>query len=125
MKKWSRRLNNWFHGELYDFLMFKANLFGLKVKLVNPRGTSSYCPRCGKKGTKVVDSESKKSSPFGRYFYCQYCLFTGDRDYVGALNVYRLYVSYCHKKYSMTSSRTVLYTSIGLPLNRSSGILLS
>ena len=125
MKKWSRRLNNWFHGELYEFLTFKATFQGLKVKLVNPRGTSSYCPRCGKKGTKVVDSESKEPSPFGRYFYCQHCLFTGDRDYVGALNVYRLYDSYCHKKYSMASSRTVLYTSIGLPLNRSSGILLS
>ena len=125
MKKWSRRLNNWFHGELYEFLTFKATLHGLKVKLVNPHGTSSYCPRCGKKGTKVVDGESKKSSPFGRYFYCQHCLFTGDRDYVGALNVYRLYDSYSHKKYSITSSRTLLYRSIGLPLNRSSGILLS
>ena len=124
MKKWSRRLNNWFHGSLVDFLSFRAKLLGIKIQLVNPRGTSSYCPRCGSKGTKIIDSKSKKESQLGRYFHCKCCLFTGDRDYVGALNVYRLSESYLHKKFSLASSRTLLYRSTGPPLNRSSGTLL-
>ena len=119
--KWSRRLNNWFHGKIYDVVSYKSKLLGIRVKLVNPRGTSSYCPRCGKKGQKIRDSESKIITTLGRYFYCPHCTFIGDRDYVGALNIYRLYESYRKKIYSLIKSRTVLYMSTGPPLNRSSG----
>lgn len=123
-RKWSRRLSNWFHGKIHDTVSDKANVIGIKVKTVNPRGTSSYCPRCGKKGNKIKDPESKKVNNLGRYFYCANCCFLGDRDYIGSLNIYRLYRSYTQKKYSLSSSRTVLYKSIGHPLNRSSGKIL-
>lgn len=120
-KKWSRRLSNWFHGLLAHTLSYKAELIGIALKFVNPRGTSSYCPRCGCQGQKIENPSTKKVNTLGRAFYCQNCLFVGDRDYVGSLNVYRLYESYSRKNYSLSSSRPVLYQSNRHPLNRSSG----
>jgi putative transposase len=39
-----RRLSSWTHGQLYRFVTYKSHT---RVVRVNPRGTSSECPRCG------------------------------------------------------------------------------
>jgi putative transposase len=48
-KKLSRKLSNWLRGALYEILCYKAKRFGISIVRVNPRWTSSFCPRCGRK----------------------------------------------------------------------------
>ena len=40
---------------------------------------------------KIRGPEFKLVEGKGRYFYCPHCKFCADRDYIGALNVYRRY----------------------------------
>src|SRR5207244_11935147 len=55
----------------------KAELAGIKVVLVNERGTSSTCSECHRSVPK----------PKGRCFCCPHCGFAGHRDLVGARNI--------------------------------------
>ncbi|MFW9990656.1 MAG: RNA-guided endonuclease InsQ/TnpB family protein [Candidatus Odinarchaeota archaeon] len=118
----SRELSNWLRGEFHDLLVYKGARHGIVVKQVNPRGTSSYCPRCAVRGLKITDPATKKVDEKGRFFHCPSCGFTADRDYTGALNIYRVYrdcrsrgqrsrgIATCHPvSYTVTASRpTVL-----------------
>jgi transposase len=58
-------------------LMDKAALAGIDVELVDERGTSSTCPRCG----------AKVAKPKGRTFHCATCSLVAHRDLVGAANI--------------------------------------
>ena len=91
LSRMSRRLSNWLRGSFARTLGHKAELQGLKVKAVNPAWTSSFCPRCGHKGQKIREPGFHLTEDRGRYFYCPACRYCADRDYVGALNVYRRY----------------------------------
>ena len=54
---------------------------GLEVVEINPKGTSSKCPRCNRK---LVE--------YGyRVLKCRRCGFIGDRDVTATLNIYRKY----------------------------------
>jgi transposase len=68
----------------------------LEVVKVDPRGTSSKCPRCG--GRLLEDGY--------RVLRCRRCGFVGDRDIIATINLYRRYVS----KYSRCGG-------LGVPLN--------
>ncbi|TMK49989.1 MAG: IS200/IS605 family element transposase accessory protein TnpB, partial [Actinobacteria bacterium] len=70
-------LRNWRRTHLLGCLSDKAELGGIKVVLVNERGTSSTCPECHKGVPK----------PKGRCFCCPHCGHTGHRDLVGARNI--------------------------------------
>ena len=50
-----------------------------KVKLINPKNTSSICPRCGDKMIKLRKGQTVK---------CKKCGLTLDRQLCGAINVY-------------------------------------
>ena len=52
---------------------------GLGVIRVNPRGTSSTCPKCS---SKLVDNDY-------RTLKCSRCCFTGDRDVVATVNLFK------------------------------------
>jgi len=119
--KWSRRLNNWLRGSLFISLEERGIRSGWKVKKVNPRGTSSYCPRCAKRGRKVINYTSIEQNDYGRCFYCPHCHYRADRDYIGALNIYRMYREKARKIYWLSSARPIFYTNIGLPPYRSGG----
>jgi len=71
------RLRTWRRTHLLACLADKAQLAGIKVVLVNERGTSSTCPECHKAVPK----------PKGRCFSCPHCGHTGHRDLVGARNI--------------------------------------
>ena len=73
----NRRLRTWDRTHLLGDLGDKAALAGIAVVLVDERGTSSTCPRCGRRVPK----------PKGRNFYCAFCGLTGHRDLVGAANI--------------------------------------
>lgn len=77
-KKSNTMINNfWSHKYLADRLTYTAENYGISVKLVDERGTSSVCPRCGS------DNKTRR----GRLFKCKDCGLEAHRDCVGAFNI--------------------------------------
>jgi IS605 OrfB family transposase len=120
-KKLSRKLSNWLRGALYDLLSYKAKRVGIKLVRVNPRWTSSYCPRCGVKGEKIREPRSRQVITRGRFFQCRACCYLADRDYIAAINIYRVYQENRNKRFSIKHAKPVPYMATGIPLNRPSG----
>jgi len=77
-KKLLRRLNSWSFRKLQKFIEYKALWSGNLVSYVNPRGTSSTCPICG-----------KRSDPNGRLFECE-CGFKLNRDLLACVNILKM-----------------------------------
>ena len=119
LKTLSRRLSEWFRGSLVTSIDQASQFFGWKVHRVNPHGTSSYCPRCGCKGLKVRSSTSLLQDNYGRQFYCPHCHYRADRDYVGALNIYRMFACLPFAEHHIIHAKPVLYMSTRLLPNRS------
>jgi IS605 OrfB family transposase len=71
------RLRQWQIGRTLHILSDKATLAGIRVHLVDERGTSSTCPACRK----------KISKPRGRVMICQHCGFVGHRDVAAAFTI--------------------------------------
>lgn len=72
------RTRAWRHGHLLAVLRDKAAAAGIAVEVVDERGTSSTCPRCG-----------ARHKANGRRFTCSTCGLSGHRDLVGAANIAR------------------------------------
>ena len=115
-----RKLSNWLRGALYDILSYKATRFRIRIVRVNPRWTSTYCPRCGAKGEKISDPRSRHAIKRGRFFHCTSCCYLADHDYIAAINIYRVYQELRYKRFSLKQARPVPYTATGIPLNRPS-----
>lgn len=71
------RLRQWGRTHLLQALTDKAERRGIRVELVDERGTSSTCPHC----------RARTPKPRGRRFACLACGLTGHRDLVGAANI--------------------------------------
>ncbi|MCD6301750.1 MAG: transposase [Staphylothermus sp.] len=65
------------YRKLQHAIITKAIEYNVPIILVNPRGTSTICPRCG---AKLVYNH--------RLALCPKRGFIGDRDAVGAMNIY-------------------------------------
>ncbi|MFL6057195.1 MAG: RNA-guided endonuclease InsQ/TnpB family protein [Actinoallomurus sp.] len=76
-RRHNQRLRDWRPGYLIHCLKDKATQAGIRVELVDERGSSSTCPVCGQRVPK----------PAGRVFTCRHCGFTGHRDLVGGANI--------------------------------------
>jgi putative transposase len=77
-KKVNTMINNfWSHEYIIDRLTTTAENYGITVTLVDERGTSSICPKCG------CTSITKR----GRLFKCKNCGIEAHRDAVGATNI--------------------------------------
>ncbi|MHA2496718.1 MAG: zinc ribbon domain-containing protein [Candidatus Hodarchaeales archaeon] len=61
------------------------------------------------------------SSSEGRFFSCPSCEFTADRDYIAAINIYRMHQARQKKQYHLKRAKPVPYMATGIPLNRLSG----
>lgn len=118
----SRRLSNWMRGRLITTLKNKTALLGITVDLVPAYWTSSYCPRCGSKGLKVTTTTSITSNPSGRCFHCSSCGYRADRDYIGALNVYRVFLLPKQQRNTLPHAKPLFYRKWGPPPDRSGGI---
>jgi IS605 OrfB family transposase len=70
-------VHNWRPGQAIAALSDKAALAGIRVELVNERGTSSTCPNC----------RARVAKPKGRRFSCAACGLVAHRDVVGAVNI--------------------------------------
>jgi IS605 OrfB family transposase len=71
------RLRQWQIGRTLQILQDKAALAGIRVHLVDERGTSSTCPHCRKRVPK----------PSGRVMTCRHCSFAGHRDVAAAFTI--------------------------------------
>jgi len=82
-KKFNKKLTLWFYRRIQFCIEYESRERGLEVARVNPRGTSSKCPKCG---SKLADSGF-------RILRCSKCGFTGDRDVVATINLYMRFSS--------------------------------
>lgn len=81
-EKWNSKAdsmihNYWSHKYLTDRIRWTAENYGIEIDLIDERGTSSKCPKCG----------SEKKVRRGRLFKCKECGIEANRDSVGALNI--------------------------------------
>ena len=82
-REFNKKLTLWFYRRTQFCVEYEAKERGLKIVKVNPKGTSSKCPRCG---SRLVDTGYKT-------LRCSKCGFTGDRDVVAVVNLFRKYAS--------------------------------
>ncbi len=73
------RSNRWSFRQLRFFIEYKSALAGVPMFLVNPRGTSHTCPKCG--------FNVKANRPSRDLFKCVRCGFSDGSDHVGAVNI--------------------------------------
>ena len=71
------RLSRFAYRKLQHTIITKAIEYNVPVLFINPRNTSSTCPRCG-----------NKLSYNHRLAICRNCGFVADRDTAGAMNIY-------------------------------------
>jgi putative transposase len=82
-KRFNKRLGLWFYRRIQFCIEYEAKERNLEVIKINPKGTSSKCPRCG---SKLVGNGN-------RVLKCRKCSFIGDRDVAATINLYRKYIS--------------------------------
>ena len=79
-KKKNKIVNNfWSHRYITDRLKITAENHGIRLKLIDERNTSSYCPICGVRGRRI----------YRGLFHCKKCGKKMNADVVGALNIAR------------------------------------
>jgi len=82
-KRFNKRLGLWFYRRIQFCIEYEARERNLEVTKVNPRKTSSKCPKCGKKLTENNH----------RVLKCRKCNFIGDRDVIATINLYKKFIS--------------------------------
>jgi len=82
-REFNKRLGLWFYRRIQFCVEYEAMERDLEVVKINPKGTSSKCPRCG--GRLVEDGY--------RVLRCRKCGFIGDRDVTATINIYKKYIS--------------------------------
>jgi putative transposase len=82
-KEFNKKLGLWFYRRIQFCIEYEAGERNLRVAKIDPRGTSSKCPRC-----------SGKLVEYGhRVLRCRKCGFIGDRDVTATINIYKKYIS--------------------------------
>jgi len=71
------KLTMFAYGKLQDAVVSKAVEYNVPVVFVDPKNTSSECPRC-----------RSKIRYIGRLGVCSRCGFRADRDVIGAMNIW-------------------------------------
>jgi len=82
-RRFNKKLGLWFYRRIQFCVEYEAMERNLQVAKIDPRGTSSKCPRCG--GKLVEDGY--------RVLRCMKCGFVGDRDVTATINIYKKYIS--------------------------------
>lgn len=83
-KRSNKRLSDWAHFQLLQFLIYKAEAVGISLSFVNPAYTSQTCSQCGN-----VDKEARN---LGLY-RCNPCGYSANADYNAAVNIRAKYLS--------------------------------
>jgi len=82
-RRFNKKLTLWFYRRVQSCVEYEAKERGLRIIRLNPRGTSSTCPRCS---SKLVEDGY-------RTLRCNTCNFIGDRDVVATINLYKKLIS--------------------------------
>ena len=77
------RLNSWTFGELQGMIEYKAEREEIKTEKVDPSYTSQRCNKCGEKGRRPYQGNTKR-------FYCPDCDYEVDADFNAAVNISKL-----------------------------------
>ncbi|MFP8956444.1 zinc ribbon domain-containing protein [Natrialbaceae archaeon A-CW3] len=91
----SWELSSWARRDIISKIEYRADIAGLHVGRVHPGNTSRSCPRCGSTGHTTKSPAHSFEVWWGGHFRCDNarCGFQADRDYVGAVNVARVFFS--------------------------------
>jgi len=82
-RRFNKKLTLWFYRRVQFCVEYEAMERGLRAVKVNPRGTSTRCPRYG----------SKLAEDSYRKLRCIKCNSMGDRDVVATVNLYKKFTS--------------------------------
>lgn len=72
-------LRNWSYYQLQQFIIYKAKMYGIEVRKINPAYTSQTCSVCG-----YVCKENRKTQAD---FCCQKCGYHSNADFNAAKNI--------------------------------------
>ena len=91
----SWELSSWARREIIEKIEYRCEYVGVDVERVYPQDTSRVCPRCGSTGHTCKSPDHDEEVWWGGHFRCDNarCGFEGDRDYVAAVNVARVFFS--------------------------------
>jgi putative transposase len=82
-REFNKRLGLRIYRRIQFCVEYEARERSVEATKVNPRGTSSKCPRCG-----------KKLAEYGhRVLRCRKCSLIGDRDAIATINLYKKFTS--------------------------------
>jgi putative transposase len=74
--KSQQKIGLWSHGNVRQYITYKAQAAGIAVELVDEHHTSKTCPRC-----------AHQYKPRGRVYRCPTCGLVAHRDAVGSVNI--------------------------------------
>ena len=105
----SWELSSWARREILESIEYRADIAGIQVERVYAGNTSRSCPRCGSTGQTTKSPDHYYEVWHGGHFRCDNtrCGFQADRDYVGAVNVARVFFA---ESDSLDSDFTSSYT---------------
>jgi len=118
----SWELSSWARRDIISKIEYRADIAGLHVERVRPGNTSRSCPRCGSTGHTTKSPSHSFEVWWGGHFRCDNarCGYQADRDYVGAVNVARVFFSSSASlDHDFTSSYTGDFEIV--PASRSAG----
>lgn len=82
-----KNISNWSYYDFEQKLKYKAEIAGSTVIKVNPKYTSQRCPVCG-----CIEKDNRDKRL--HQFHCINCGYNSNDDRIGAMNLYRMGVSY-------------------------------
>jgi len=77
----NQKLHQWIFKKTTNMINYKAKSMGIKVEYINEAYTTQTCPKCG-----------NRCKPQSRNYSCG-CGFKYHRDGVGAINIFKKYIS--------------------------------
>lgn len=84
----AKRFHAWTFRRLFEYVEYKAKMFGLEVERISPSYTSQRCSKCG--FTHESNRRSKHSFP------CQKCGYERNADYNASKNIARKLLERLH-----------------------------
>jgi transposase len=75
----AKKFHQWAFNQLYEYVEYKAETFGIDVDQVNPRNTSRRCSKCG--------HTAKSNRQRQDRFCCGKCGYEVHADYNAAKNI--------------------------------------
>jgi putative transposase len=81
-KQHNQQSSQWNHGQVRQYITYKAEAEGIAVELVDEQYTTQICPNC-----------SRRHKPRGRTYVYGRCGFSAHRDVVGQINILSRYTT--------------------------------